>query len=160
MGVEGRINILVDDKVKPAEISSQVLYPSMQYVPSGTGGAVGGVDGFDAKRERMHLTLLRELVDKRKYIRDQMQRRLDELIVYCDNQILAVGDGVALKADTQFEGKSPARFWRASIVDLEKQKAIEEKDFFRDTLFLKNEWVKVTLDFEEQKGLEEMLRKM
>src|SRR3989344_4900078 len=150
--LEERVHVqpLVDDKLKPAEVSSQALYPAMSYLPSKAGGAVGGADVFGAKREHLHLGLLRDLVDQRTYIRDQMLRRLDALIVYCDNQILAVGDGVALKADTQFESKSTARFWRASIVDLEKQKAIEEKDFFRDTLFLRNEWMKVKLDYEEQ----------
>jgi hypothetical protein len=159
------VHALVDGSMKPTEASLHALYPTLAYLPLKSGGLSGLGDGdeksmFSPKRERMHLGLLQKLVEQRKEIRNLMVRRLDDLIVYCDNQILAIGDGVSLKADTQFEGKSPANLWRKSIVDLEKQKAIEEKDFFRDTLFLRSEWMKVKLDYEEQKDLEEMLKGM
>ena len=77
------------------------------------------------------------------------------LILYCDNKILELGDKYTVQADMNLRGM--AARWQQIILELEKLKIGENKEMFRDTLFLRNEWIKSLLDYEEEKKLDEIM---
>lgn len=108
--------------------------------------------------EEKRLELIVDLIQKRKKVRDIAIQRLDELIIYCDNKILELGGRYIVQTDMNLKGM--AARWQQTILELEKSKIGENKELFRDTLFLRNEWIKSLLDYTEEKKLDEMINKM
>ncbi len=116
------------------------------------------VQNLGSEIEKKRLEMIVDLVEKRKKIRDISVNRIDDLIVYCDNKILALGTYYAIQIDTNL--KKMADKWRQVIVDLEKMKIGENKELFKDTLFLRNEWIKSLLNYTEEKKLDEIMDKI
>lgn len=113
------------------------------------------VQNFGSHIEAKRLQLILDLVGKRKAIRDTTIQRIDDLIVYCDNKILSLGNEYQIRADQEL--RKFAQKWQQMILDLEKQKISENKELFRDTLFLRNEWIKSLLSYTEEKQLDKLL---
>lgn len=120
----------------------------MDYAPT-------GISNLSTDTEKKRLELIVQLISKRKRIRDITIGRLEELIVYCDNRILDIGDKYKIRGDP--DAQRAAALWQKSIVDLERDKIFEQKELFRDTLFLRNEWVKSLLAYTEEKKIDELV---
>lgn len=113
------------------------------------------IQNLGSEIEKKRLEMIVDLVEKRKKIRDISVNRIDDLIIYCDNKILALGDYFVIQTDMNLKGMADK--WRQAIIDLEKMKIGENKELFRDTLFLRNEWIKSLLNYTEEKKLDEIL---
>lgn len=112
--------------------------------------------GLGSNVERKRLELLNKLIDKRREIRDRTLWSLEELIVFCDCRLLEMGGPDLIARDTELQ--KMASLWQKSILDIEKQKVLEDKEMFRDTLFLKSEMIKSTLSYFEEKQLDILIR--
>jgi len=127
------------------------LHPNESY-------KLSNISNLGLETEKQRLNLLVGLIQKRKKIRDEVVGKLDGLIMYCDNRILDIGDEHVIKGD--LFRQQAAALWQKKIVELEEQKISEQKELFKDTLFLRNEWVKSLLTFSEQQSLDNMLKTM
>jgi hypothetical protein len=114
------------------------------------------ITGIGLESERQRIDLLTAMIRKRKHISEITVKKLDDLILYCDNKVLCIGDEIKLKSDP--DAQRSASVWQKTIVDLEKEKVLEQKDLFRDTLFLRNEWIKSVLNYREEKRLIEIIK--
>jgi hypothetical protein len=141
-------SVLIDRDTKPANLSVNSLYPSIEYQPS-----IISQIGSDIEKQR--LELLSTLIRKRKSIRDAVVQKLEDLILYCDNRIMDIGDDVKLRADP--DAQRAASLWQKTILDLERDKIFEQKELFKDSLFLRNEWIKSLLTYNEEKKVDELI---
>ena len=151
MADENNILRLIDREMSPTNTAKNVLYPSMHQMPF-------DIAGLGIKAEKERLELIAGLIRKRKAIRDITITKLDDLIVYCDRKILDIGDEEKIKGD--LARQQMASPWQKSIMELEKQIIIEDKEHFRDTLFLQNEWIKSMLTYREEKRLDDLMKNM
>lgn len=143
------LSVLIDRDIKPQNLSSNSLYPSINYEPS-------LITKIGSDIERQKLNLISALISKRKKIRDVTVDKIEDLIIYCDNKIHDIGDEFKLRGDP--DAQRAASLWQKTILDLEKEKISEQKELFRDTLFLRNEWIKSLLIYTEEKNLDEILK--
>lgn len=125
---------------------ANTIYPSLDYQ----------ITGLGLESEHQRIELLTAMIRKRKHISEITVKKLDDLILYCDNKVLSIGDEIKLKSDP--DAQKNASVWQKTIVDLEKEKVLEQKDLFRDTLFLRNEWIKSVLNYQEEKRLFGMIQ--
>jgi hypothetical protein len=116
------------------------------------------VIGLGRKAEAERLVLITGLINKRKDVRDLAISKLDDLILYCDRKILDIGDEDIIRAD--FTRQQMAAPWQKSIMEFEKQIVVEQKEHFRDTLFLQNEWIKSLQNYQEEKRLDDLMKKI
>jgi hypothetical protein len=145
------LSVLIDRDTKPQNLSSNSLYPSISYEPS-------LISRIGSDIERQKLNLISALINKRKKIRDVTVDKIEDLIIYCDNRILNIGDEFKLKSDP--DAQRAASLWQKTILDLEKEKISEEKELFRDSLFLRNEWIKSMLTYCEEKQLSQIINEI
>jgi hypothetical protein len=135
-------------KPDPVNISSDKKY----YVPDSSGT---DIQNIGSRIEKQRLELIIDLINKRKVVRDEVIHKLDDLIMYCDNKILEIGDEYVVSTDEKLKGM--AARWQQKIIELENQKINENKELFRDVLFLRNEWIKSLLNYNEEKMLDSLL---
>jgi len=143
------LSVLIDRDVKPQNLSKNILFPAISYEPS-------LLTSIGSDIERQRLNLITALIQKRKKISEVTVDKIESLILYCDNKILDIGDKYKLKSDP--DAQRAASLWQKAIIDLEKEKISEEKDLFRDSLFLRNEWIKSLLTYNEEKSLDALLK--
>jgi hypothetical protein len=144
--------ILIDKNLNPESTIRNNLYPAMSY-------QINSVADFGMDLEKKRLELIEVLVLRRKKIRDYTINRLDDLILDCRNQILNIAeDDRMLKNDP--ERQKLSALWFKTILDLEQQKLSEHKEQFRDSLFLRNEWIKSLLLYTEEKKLSDIIRRI
>jgi hypothetical protein len=140
---------LATQNITPDKFAYQSRFPPI--VPSNE------IANLGTKIDQLHLDIIKSVVEKRKHLRDLSIKKLEEMIVYCDNKILDIGPREAILSDQG--ALKMAAGWQQKIIDLELAKIGEQKELFRDTLFLRNEWVKAILSYTEQKSLENTIHK-
>ena len=151
MADESNILRLIDRDMSPVNAAKNTLYPSMHCKPF-------DVAGLGIKAESERLELIAGLIKRRKTICDITIDKLEDLIIYCDNKIIAIGDEDIIRGD--LARQQMASPWQKTIMELEKQKIIEHKEHFRDTLFLQNEQIKSMLTYREEKRLDDLMINM
>lgn len=109
-----------------------------------------------AVAETERLKLFSDLIQKRKTLTHMNLERIEELIVYCDNKVMQIGDHYSFKIDPQ--KRQQALTWQLQIMDFERAKLQEKKELFRDISFLQNEWIKTAAELKEKRSLDELLR--
>lgn len=105
--------------------------------------------GVESEKQKMNI--ISAMIRKRKKITQDINKKLDESILYCCNMIHAIGDKYIISASQELKEK--AGQWRKKMMDFELQKVIEKKDQFRDTLFLRNELMKTWINYFEMKNI-------
>lgn len=139
-------SILIDRDNKPSNLASNSLYPSINYDPS-----IISHIGSDIEKQKMQL--LTVLLTKRKKIRDETLKKLDDLLVYCDNRLLDIGE--IFKGDP--EKIKMASLWQKEKVAINREIAEQDCSLFKDSLFLQNEFLKSVLTFNEEKKIEDLI---
>lgn len=106
--------------------------------------------------ETERLNLFSELISKRKLLTDMNLKRIEELIVYCDNKVMQIGNKTSFAIDPQ--KRQQAMTWQLQIMDLERSKMHEKKELFRDISFLQNEWIKTASELKERSSLDDFIK--
>lgn len=101
------------------------------------------------------LRLFSDLIEKRKLLTEINLNRIEELIVYCNNKVIQLGDKHTIALDPN--RRQQAMTWQLQIMDFERAKMNEKKELFRDISFLQNEWVKTASELKERSSLDELL---
>lgn len=145
----------MDNKQKDSDNAnnlSQILSDSRSAEDTGSEGKISNI-GVEIEKQRLELII--GLIQKRKGIRDTVIEKLESMILYCDNRILDLGSDYDIARDSEL--KKQADKWRQTILELEKMKLGENKELFKDTLMLRNEWIKSLLSYTEEKRLDSLL---
>ena len=128
---------------------TSALYPTMSYTPE-------PIQNIGRMVEEKRLILINKLIEQRKIVRDHVLKKLDDLSLVCDNHITQLTYGAVLYNNNSFH--TIVADWKQKRIDLELAKINEQKELFRDTLFLRNEWIKGKLALIEESTLEKMIQ--
>jgi len=131
---------LIDRDMNPSRESDNAMYPSIDY-------QIDQIANLGSDIERQRLGIISGLIKKRKKIRDDVLEKIEDIILYCDNKILDIGDEDEIKGDLELQRLASS--WQQRIIELEMAKIGEQKEMFKDCLFLRNEWVKSVLKYYE-----------
>jgi hypothetical protein len=142
-------SILIDRDTKPTNLASNSLHPPINYDPS-------IISHIGSSIERQKMNLLTALLSKRKVIRDETVKKLDDLLVYCDNRLLDIGE--IFKGDP--EKIKMASLWQKEKVAINREIALQDCSQFKDSLFLQNEFLKSVLTFNEEKKIEDLINEI
>ena len=99
------------------------------------------------------INLLSTLLRKRKTIRDETVRKLEDLLMYCDNRLLDIGED--FRGDP--EKIKLASIWQKEKISINRDIVAQESELFKDTLFLQNEFIKSILTYNEEKKIDELI---